>query len=91
MPNWIASIEYHHYDLGSVTYNAGTRTSFDPALVLGPLPARFYCDGDLSIRCCPRRPELPVRLLPVIDCCAVAPALRSTSAFDAVDGSSTGT
>jgi outer membrane immunogenic protein len=37
MPNWMARLEYLHYDLGSVTYNPGTRTSFDPAFVLGPL------------------------------------------------------
>jgi outer membrane immunogenic protein len=34
-PNWIAKFEYLHYDLGSVTYDAGARSAFFPA---GPTP-----------------------------------------------------
>jgi opacity protein-like surface antigen len=32
LQNWIARIEYLHYDLGSVTYSAGTRTAFVGAI-----------------------------------------------------------
>jgi outer membrane immunogenic protein len=33
-PNWIARLEYLHYDLGSVTYDAGARSAVEP---FGPL------------------------------------------------------
>jgi outer membrane immunogenic protein len=33
VPNWMAKVEYLHYDLGSVSYGAGTRTT-----VLGGVP-----------------------------------------------------